>query len=377
MANKPKKIGLLTLRPFIRDGAQTGQWQVDIPAQFSKSGRRQRRTFEDEASALQAAKTFWISIKAEGGIAPSHEERSELTVLDLFREWFTFEKEKVAAGKKRATSLARDTYLLHNLTKRLGHLKLDRLSDRDIQRYQGDRLKDGRAPRTVNDEVALLRQALQWGRPQGLVSRVPEVSNIPLPPPDPVALEPEQVRLLLSELKEPTRTLALLLATSGCRWSEASKLKWTEVDEVNGTIALRAYQGRTLKTAQSVRHTPLPQMTVEAIRRLPKTSEYVFPGKKPGKPISTIKKALAGASKRANLKRHGEPLNVCAQMLRSTYATWLATAHTSEHVLQDLIGHKRGSRVTQIHYLGARAQDKRHAVETLFANERFNDLGNR
>lgn len=369
MGRQNRKIGALTLRPFVRDGRPTGQWVVDIPAEWSGTEKRQRRVFEDYPAATAGARELWDIARAEGRVRPTREERNGTTIASIFALWFAYEEDKVAAQKKSPGSLERDSYLLQALQHRLGETPLARLTDRHVLRYQAARLGDGRKPRTVNDETSLLFQVLRWAKNRGFTDQFPTVAKIPEPAPDPTVVEPHEVAALLVHLKEPVRTLVQLLATTGCRWSEAAQLEWVDVDELNGEIRIRAYEGRSLKTVQSNRTVPLPDETVQALRALPKKNRFVFPGRKPHSPITSIKKSLKTASEKAGLKRRNAPFYVTPQMLRSSYATWMATSGVAEHILQDLIGHRRGSRVTKRHYLARRPDEMRSAVKRLFGGD--------
>jgi integrase len=54
--------------------------------------------------------------------------------------------------------------------------------------------------------------------------------------PTPRILTVEQFRLLVSHLREPFNTLALMCVCFGLRISEALALKWVDVDWLNGTL---------------------------------------------------------------------------------------------------------------------------------------------
>jgi integrase len=366
LTHHPLKVGLLTLRPFVRKGVATGQWVIDIPGTYSINGRRQRQLLEARAMAETEARRLWNIIRLEGGIPASRDDAARTTLSALFDAWIEFREERLAAGKVSLARFDNNTYLLANLRAQLGDILVQRLTERQVQRYQIARLKAGRKPRTINDETALLSQIFRWAKKCGLVERTPDIDKLPLAASSPKFIEREDFQLLLSHLTGQAKTLTLFLGTTGCRWGEAAQLEWTDVDEVNGRVAFRAYEGRTLKNAQSVRTVPLPDETLSALRHLTKTSRYVFPGKLAGEPIRTIKKALRTASTKAGLTRHGQPAHVTAQILRSSYATWMASGAVQEHVVQDLIGHERGSRVTKRHYIGIRDADMLEAVARVF-----------
>ena len=106
---------------------------------------------------------------------------------------------------------------------------------------------------------------------------------------------------------------------------------------------------------------------LEAIRSLPKVGPYVFPSTDdPNKPRNNVKKALASAVIRAGLTlRDGRPMKVTPQVLRKAYATWQAMNGTPQRVLQALLGHAAGTRVTDCHYVQVTEDAKRQAANVV------------
>jgi integrase len=148
------------------------------------------------------------------------------------------------------------------------------------------------------------------------------------------------------------------------------------VDEVNGVVEIRSRDGWTPKTAQSERHIPLNPELVELLRSLRKDGPYVFPGTTPDEPIGSFKKTLRTAVAKARIYRNGKPVHLSAQSYRKAHATWQAMRGVNEGVLQGLLGHAAGSRVTQKYYVHATEEAKRAAVIRLpFAEHSGNGSG--
>ena len=68
---------------------------------------------------------------------------------------------------------------------------------------------------------------------------------------------------------------------------------------------------------------------------------------------------------RAGITHNGEPVKISPQVLRRSFATWQAGRRTPEHVLQKLLGHKPGSRVTGAYYVMAQDPELREAMQGL------------
>ena len=56
--NKSRKVGPLRVRAHLRNGVRTGKWFVDIPASLTGNGRRKRKLFDNQKSALEVAR--WL-----------------------------------------------------------------------------------------------------------------------------------------------------------------------------------------------------------------------------------------------------------------------------------------------------------------------------
>ena len=98
------------------------------------------------------------------------------------------------------------------------------------------------------------------------------------------------------------------------------------------------------------------------IRQLPTRGRYVFAGPDPNKPIGSFRKALNAAVHQADIRRNGELVHMTPHTFRKAHATWQAMKGVNESVLQDLLGHAKGSSVTKQFYVHATEEAKRAAV---------------
>ena len=80
-------------------------------------------------------------------------------------------------------------------------------------------------------------------------------------------------------------------------------------------------------------------------------------------------RAFSTAVKRADITRKGKAVHFTPKVLRKAHANWQAERRTNECVLQGLLGHAKGSRVTQQYYGHVTEQAKRAAVITLPVGE--------
>ncbi len=363
-----RRVGPFRVRPHIRDGVATGRWFVDIPASVTGSGRRRRKLFENRITAMTVAKELWQRIDPVTGLlvpsVPSIPSipPGELTFREAVAGWREDEELRVATLKKQATTLETDLFRLRSLVAFLGDEDIASINERRLVEYQRWRLEQGRKPQTINSDLIRFVMVMGWARKHGHIAEVPKCERIPVPPQRAMIPTPEEVVRIIAALPERLRPIVRFMAETGCRKGEAINLTWDCVDEVNGCVEICSRTGWTPKTQSSERSIPLGPGLLELLRSLPKEGAYVFAGRIPGKPIGSFRKAFAKAVRCAGINRKGRPVRITPHSLRKAHATWLAMNGVPPSVLQDLLGHARGSQVTEQYYVFATEEAKRAAV---------------
>jgi integrase len=158
------------------------------------------------------------------------------------------------------------------------------------------------------------------------------------------------------------RVLLAFLAETGCRRGEVLNLTWDAIDEKDGVAVIEPRGEWTPKTASSSRRLPLSNGMLEVLRQVPRTGPYVFPGRDPNKPMKDFKRSLASAVKAAGLSRNGRPMRITPHVLHKANATWLAIRGVHPRLLQSLLGHSPGSRITDQHYVQSTDEALRQAA---------------
>lgn len=151
----------------------------------------------------------------------------------------------------------------------------------------------------------------------------------------PVVLTREEVEALLGAV-EPLLHRAVVMTAygAGLRISEACKLELGDIDSKRGVIHVRdGKRGRDRYVMLSPR---LLSCLREYYRQTRPRGPHVFPGQKPGRPItpSPVRHALKAALKRVGIKK-----KVTMHSLRHAFATHLLEAGTDIRVIQVLLGH--------------------------------------
>lgn len=168
----------------------------------------------------------------------------------------------------------------------LGHIRVDRISPLDIQRFVGTLNADGLAPSTVRNYVRFISVILNYAVKKRIITYNPCVT-VDYPEARETEREiytTEEVKELLGlmwedgEDKRPFAVFFMLAAYTGCRKGELLGLEWKDVDFVNDVISIRrAYYYSsaehtsytdTPKTKKSQRSLKLPACVMEALQAL-------------------------------------------------------------------------------------------------------------
>jgi hypothetical protein len=92
---------------------------------------------------------------------------------------------------------------------------------------------------------------------------------------------------------------------TGLRTGEVINAKWTEIDLERKTWIIPPERLKDRKTRTEPHRVPLSPQVVGILKALPRIGEFVFPGLKPGKPLSNM--AMLSLLKDVNCDQSGEP----------------------------------------------------------------------
>jgi len=165
------------------------------------------------------------------------------------------------------------------------------------------------------------------------------IDRIPLPRYErklPVILSPAEVKLMLETPKHlGYRTILSTMYATGARVSEVAHLHVPDIDSGRGVIWIRAGKG------SKDRQTLLPPKLLEVLKvyyRWKRPKEWLFPGAKPGQPITckSIFRACKQAAQDAGISKPVHP-----HSLRHAFATHLLDAGVNLRAIQILLGHAK------------------------------------
>lgn len=170
------------------------------------------------------------------------------------------------------------------------------------------------------------------------LNRKIEIERIPLPRYEkklPVILSKEEVKALLEAPKNlGHRAILATLYGGGLRVSEATNLKVSDIDGARKVISIRGGKGH--KDRQVMLSAPLREVLV-AYYRWKRPTDWLFPGRKPGCPISreTVFETCRKAARQAGISKPVHP-----HSLRHAFATHLLEDGVNLLVIQTLLGHR-------------------------------------
>ena len=232
----------------------------------------------------------------------------------------------------------------------------DLLGPEDVRTFQVHLLHKGTSWSQFNQTVCALRflYRVTLGRPEEL----PLIPYCKRPKTIPAVLSVEEVSRLI-QAAAPGRDRVLLQIAYGCglRLGELLCLQVGDIDSARMVLHVR--QGKGGKD----RLVPLSLRLLEDLRaywRLCRPRTWLFPGKKPGQPLSrgNVQRNFRRTARRAGISKR------CSMhTLRHSYATHLLEAGVDLLTLKALLGHR--SLQTTAHYLHVSTQRLRQTPSLL------------
>ena len=195
------------------------------------------------------------------------------------------------------------------------------------------------SPSTINVTLSLLGEFFEFLREVGAIRHHPILRRrhrmlAPVPRPKPMT-ETEVVAFfrVIDVLRD--RTIFLLMLRCGLRVSEASSLRWEDLDFDGGTLRINNSKGQMDRI---VYLSPDLEATLHQWAACPKESLFLFPAQRdPRRSLTTrqIYHLMIGYLKAAGISQRYSP-----HCLRHTFATQMINAGVRLEVLKELMGHR-------------------------------------
>ncbi|MDD3581829.1 MAG: tyrosine-type recombinase/integrase [Desulfobacca sp.] len=318
----------------------TGKPEKIYYIRYRKAGKmveeKAGRQFLDDMTPARAA-----IIRAErmSGKRPTRQEDREQqkAAKKAEAERWTIDRlwEEYKAGKPVYKGIVTDqNRYLNHLKPLLGDKEPANLTPFDADRLRLKMLKTHK-PGTVKNTLELLRRIINFGVKQqlckgpGFTIEMPKTNSNKTED-----LTVEQLARLLEVLEEnsglPAAAIMKMALFTGMRRGELFRLQWQDVDFDRGFIHIREPKGGV---DQKI---PLNAAARQTLLDLPRTSEFVFPGRGGNQRVD-IKKQVNRIKEQAGLPPDFRPLHG----LRHVYASMLASSGQVDlYTLARLLTHK-------------------------------------
>ena len=256
----------------------------------------------------------------------------------------------------------------------LGDLMTVDIADKTALKYQTDRLAEGAAPKTINEEVGFLLRLLPVAHAGAIRAQLKQQKKLKLKVPKRVgkAYTEEEKIALVSSAKSAKRSRGIHFATmlaqhAGLRDKEIRTLQWNRMNLVKRMLTV----GQTKSDAGTGRTIPMNDELLSAAAEYAswytdkfgphKPEWFVFPfgrawPQDPTRPQTSLKTAWRNIRKKAGVQGRWHDN-------RHTFVTDLAESGAGDQVIQDLAGHVSPDMVK--HYSHIRTEAKRRAVGAL------------
>jgi integrase len=269
------------------------------------------------------------------GVDPK-EAKAALRAVPTFAKFV--EEDFLPHIKTYKRSWGSDVSLLNNhLLPALGHLHMDIIARRDVQRLLTSRLDMGKAPGTCDRMLILARHvfncAIKWKTPGVKANPAKEVDLLNVDNKRERFLSEEEVRRLYSAVvvsdNPMLKYIVPMLLLTGARKREVLDARWEDFDVDN-----RLWRIPFTKSGRP-RTVPMSDGVMSVLDTVPRIagSPYVFPNPDTKKPFVTIHYTWDTARKRAGLR------DVRMHDLRHSFASILINSGRSLYEVQHLLGH--------------------------------------
>lgn len=336
-------------------------WIVDVKYRHADT-RIERVRRVPRVQTKRAAEQLEREILAE--LAAGTFGKPEVKLCPLFEDFATeFERVYAQNNNKPSEQASKESILRVHLRPAFGKERLDAITPLGVERYKASKLREGAAPKTINNHLTVLNKLLAVAREWGHAVPVFKLKWLKTAEPAFDFFDFDEAARVVAAAPGGTFGAMIELALhTGLRQSELLALRWEDCDLVAGRITVRQAIVRgvlgTPKNGKS-REVPLNDAAVALLKRHKNLRKLVFtpPGEDRHLRKNECKHPLWGACRRAGLRLVG--WHVC----RHTFASHLVMRGAPLKAVQELLGHATIEMTMRYAHLAPAA--RRDAVQLL------------
>lgn len=333
----------MSVRRARRRDPHTGRvnqyWMVDIDYQpLTGESRRIRR--KAPVQTKRGAEQYERELRQAlaDGTLERKEEALECPTLAVFETEFIDNYARVHNTPGEVET--KQGIFKRYLTPTLGHLKLDAITTRKIERLKAKLMTRGLNPKTVNNAIGVLGKCLRWAHEIELLDSVPKIRKLKAPPTkfDFLTFDEADKLLKAAEYNPEWHAMIFIALRTGLRFGELSELRWSDIDLTNGVLMVSRSHSRGHTgppKSGKFREIQLSDQTIEFLKQHRHLKgELVFCKDDGGRHIHRrADVALKRCCKYAELRPIGW------HTLRHTFASHLVMRGARLKEVQELLGH--------------------------------------
>ena len=225
----------------------------------------------------------------------------------------------------------------------------------DIENIKKNMMNKGRAPRSVEYCLAVIRQVFNFASRDGIYDGVNPTKHIKRPKKDNRRLrflthdEADQLLKKLMATSQDVHDIALLSLHSGLRAGEIFSLKWDDLDIERGLIAV--IDPKPKKNRMAFMTQKVKKMFKD--RETTATVDLIFPARK-GKKMESISNTFNRCVDKLgfNAGVDDDRQRVVFHTLRHTFASWLVEKGEGLYTVKELLGHSTLAMTERYAHLG-------------------------
>lgn len=284
-----------------------------------------------------------------------------LTLAEAAERWIAYRAQCSNLGLVAESTYDNQSAIVGTIIAALGSVALEALRKSDVDLWVGERLQT-HAPVTVRGELNVLRQVLNWCVDEQLLGARPRLPTVQVPATE--AALPSEAAFVwaLKAVPDNHRAALELMMLTGLSPHEAERLQVRDFNPVSRSIGIGQRPDFKVKTPSRRRWVPL-NMRAASLWRSIATDKRPLDCALPSG--CAMQKALARA-RAADPDAPVDTRRVTPKLMRQWFASQIA-GDAPEHVLQRLMGHSPGSKITRKHYVRSADAELEHAVGGLKA----------
>lgn len=300
----------------------------------------QRYSKASPDNTLAGARAYEAMLRQKLARGESIDERPKekmATYSEFVERWFdTY----VKTNNKPSEQSHKADVIKNHLKPFFGKTPLDRINNLMIEEYKAKKQKQGICNKTINNHIGMLGKSLRCAEDWEIITKVPKIQPLKVPPQTFKFLTEEEYNLLLESAKksEPEIYEMILFALrTGVRVGELLVIDWSDISFSNGSVTIKRSVFKGIigsPKSNRFRRIPLAKDVLDLLYQRRQKEGFVFLNNE-GQIYSrySLDRALDRACKAA-----GVPI-VSWHPLRHSFASKLANNGISIQVIQTLLGH--------------------------------------